>query len=345
MTSIREVAARAGVSVATVSRVLSDSPHPVKISTRDRVLAAAAELDFQPNLLASGLARRRIQAVAVIVHDMMDEYFSEIARGIEDEAYAGGYVTLICNTDRSADKEVHYLRKLRSMQVDAVIFTAGGLRDPNSRAAIETQLSSLRAAGTVVVRLAPHGGGAPDVGFSNEEGLRLAVDHLVELGHTRIGFVRGPEHVVTAAERLDAMRSALGRHQLTLATSDLFEGGFSRDDGEAAADRFVDTECGASAMVCANDQAAIGFMRRLRERGVSVPTDVSVVGFDDIAPCRYVDPPLTTVHVPLHDLGVAGMRVALDLLGGAEDVGPIRVPVALSVRSSTGPIRTHEVHR
>lgn len=345
MTSLRQVAAKAGVSVATVSRVLSDSSHPVKASTRERVLAAAAELDFEPNLLASGLARRRIEAVAVIVHDVMDEFFNEIARGIEDEAYANGYVTLICNTDRSADKEVHYLRKLRSMQVDAVIFTAGGLRAPESRAAVEAQLEHLRSAGTAIVRLAPHGGGQPDVGFSNEKGLRLAVDHLVELGHRRFGFVRGPEHVETAAERLDAMRAALGRHHLGLAASDLFDGGFSRDDGESAADRYVDTGCGATAIVCANDQAAIGFMRRVRERGLAVPEDVSVMGYDDIAPCRYVEPPLTTVRVPLYDLGVAGMRQALELLGGSDDVQPVQLPLSLAVRSSTSTPRDQEVDR
>jgi LacI family transcriptional regulator len=231
------------------------------------------------------------------------------------------------------------------MQVDAVIFTAGGLRDPDSRATVEAQLESLRSTGTAIVRLAPHGGGQPDVGFSNEEGLRLAVDHLVGLGHTRLGFVRGPEHVETAVERLEAMRAALGRHRLALASSDLFDGGFSRDDGECAADRYIDTGCGASAIVCANDQAAIGFMRRLRERGVFVPADVSVMGYDDIAPCRYVDPPLTTVHVPLYDLGVSGMRVALELLGGSDDVEPVRLPLSLSIRSSTSTVRNHEVHR
>ena len=345
MTSIHEVAALAGVSTATVSRVLSDSSHPVKASTRQRVLDAASQLDFQPNRLASGLARRRIQVVAVIVHDMMDEYFSEIARGIEDAAYANGYVTLICNTDRSADKEVHYLRKLRSMRVDAVILTAGGLRDPQSRADIAAQLALLEQSGSMIVHLAPHGDGQPDVGFSNQVGLQLAVDHLVELGHTRIGFLRGPEHIETAEERLAAMHDAMARRGLTLDPSANLVGGFSRDDGERAASAFVAAGCPASAVVCANDQAAIGFLRGLRERGITVPDDVSIVGYDDIAPCHYVEPALTTVHVPLHDLGSFGMRVALELLGGSERQDPIQLPLSLTVRSSTAPAEDREAVR
>lgn len=342
MTSIHEVAALAGVSTATVSRVLTESSHPVKESTRQRVLDAASKLDFQPNALASGLARRRIQAVAVIVHDMMDEYFSEIARGIEDEAYANGYVTLICNTDRSAAKEIHYLRKLRSMRVDAVILTAGGLRDPESQADIATQLELLEQAGSMIVRLAPYGDGRPDVGFSNQIGLRLAVDHLVELGHTRIGFLRGPEHIETAWERLTAMHSAMARHELTLHPAANLVGGFSRADGERAAAVFVEAGCPATAVICANDQAAIGFLRGVRERAITVPDQVSIVGYDDIAPCHYVEPALTTVHVPLHELGTAGMKVALELLGGAPRRDPVELPLTLTVRSSTAPAQDRE---
>lgn len=335
MPSLRDVADLASVSTATASRVLSGSAHPVAESTRQRVLAAAKEIDFEPNMLASGLARSRTQVAAVMVHDMMDEYFSEIARGLEDEAYANGYATLICNTDRDPDKEVLYLRKLRAMHIDAIVFTAGAVTAKAHRVEVDRQLSQIESAGGVIVRLAPHPGGKPDVGYSNRVGLRLAVDHLVQLGHDRLGFLAGPPGITTSTERLAAMRLAMKRHGLVLRHSAIFEGGFSREGGEEAAGRFVDTGLPATAVVAANDHSAIGFLRGLRNRGVCVPADVSVVGYDDIRPCAYVEPPLTTVRVPLYDLGVRGMRLALDLLRGEQRPRPIGLPLELTERAST----------
>jgi LacI family transcriptional regulator len=337
VSSLQDVATLASVSTATVSRVLSGSSHPVAASTRERVLEAAKVLDFEPNMLASGLARSRTQVAAVIVHDVMDEYFSEIARGIEDEAYANGYVTVVCNTDRDPHKEVHYLRKLRALQVDAILFTAGGVRDPGHRAEVDRQLAKVEAAGGVIVRLAPHPGGRPDVGYSNRIGLSLAIDHLVGLGHGTIGFLSGPAGIATSTDRLTAMRHAMKRHGLALADPLIFDGGFSRRGGERAAAEFVDAGLPATAVVAANDQAAIGFMRGLRDRAVNVPGGVSVVGYDDIGSSGFVEPPLTTVHVPLYDLGVRGMRWALQLLRGGAPCKPIELPLELTVRASTAP--------
>jgi LacI family transcriptional regulator len=335
MSSLEDVAALASVSTATVSRVLSRSTHPVAEDTRQRVLAAARSIDFEPNLLASALARNRTQVVAVIVHDVMDEYFSEIARGIEDEAYANGYVTLVCNTDRDPDKEILYLRKLRAMRVDAILFTAGALESQAHGVEVDRQLAQIERAGGVVVWLAPRPSGQPDVGYSNRAGLSLAVDHLVELGHTEIGFLAGPSTITTSIERLSAMRSAMERHQLRLDPASIFDAGFSRAGGVAAAAQFVAAGLPATAVVAANDQAAIGFVSGLRSRSISVPEQVSVVGYDDIQPCAYVEPPLTTVRVPLYDLGGRGIRLALDLLDERPRPEPAVVPLELTIRSST----------
>lgn len=337
MPLLEDVAALAGVSSATASRVLSGSSHPVAEGTRQKVLDATKALDFEPNMLARGLARNRTQTVAVLVHDIMDEYFSEIARGVEDEAYGHGYVALICNTDRDADKERYYLRKLRAMQVDAILFAAGGLSDMTHRRDVARQLTQIEAAGGVIVRLAPHPGGKPDVGYSNRRGYALAIDHLVGLGHRNIGFLAGSPAITTSARRLAAMRLALAGHGIELGRAMIFDGDFSRAGGEKAAARFVEVDCAATAVVCANDQAAIGFVRGLRTLNVVVPDDVSVVGFDDIAPSAYVEPPLTTVHVPLYELGVQGMRLAFDLLAGEVRPKPYEFPLELVVRSTTAP--------
>lgn len=281
-----------------------------------------------------------MRAVAVLVHDMTDEYFSEIARGIEDEAYAHGYVTLICNTDRDPAKEVQYLRKLRSMRVDVVIFAAGEFRDPGHRADITRQLTAIEESGGVVVHLAPVTDGRPDVAFSNATGFRLAVDHLVDLGHVDIAYLTGPRGNATSLERLDAVRTALRRHGIALPFGSVFDANFSRPGGITAANRFLDAGCPATAVVGSNDQSAIGFMQRLRERGVKVPDEVSVVGFDDISSCAFVEPPLTTVHVPLHELGVRGMTAALSMLDGADRTPTRELAVHLITRGSTAPPRS-----
>jgi DNA-binding LacI/PurR family transcriptional regulator len=211
------------------------------------------------------------------------------------------------------------------------------VRDPKGRAEIDRQLGNVAAAGGVIVRLAPYPGGRPDVGYSNRLGLSLAVDHLVDLGHRAIAFLAGPPGIATSVDRLKAMRQAMKRHGLALAGASIFDGGFSRAGGERAAAEFVGAGLPATAIVAANDQAAIGFMRGLRERGVDVPGAVSVVGYDDIGPSALVEPPLTTVHVPLYDLGVRGMRLALHLLDGGSRSTPIELPLELTLRASTAP--------
>lgn len=345
MSSLSDVAVLAGVSVATASRVLASSSHPVAARTRQRVLDAAHALDFEPNLLARGLVSQRTQTVGVLVHDVMDEYFNEIARGIEDEAYTHGYAAFICNSDRDPVKELHYLRKLRAMRVDAILFTAGGINDAEHQHEAQRQLDQIESAGGVIIRLAPHPNHRPDVAYSNPKGLRLAVDHLHELGHRSIGFLSGPPQLATSTERLAAFRRALRHHDLDPNEAPVFDGDFTRRGGEHAALDFVAAGLPATGIVGANDQMAIGFVRGLRNIGVSVPTDMSVVGFDDVAPCSLVEPPLTTVHVPLYELGAQGMRLALHLLAGGPRPRPRNLPLELVVRGTTGPPRDRSRRR
>lgn len=339
MASLADVAALAGVSISTASRVLGSSTHPVAAATRERVEAAARSLDFEPNLLARGLVRQRTQTVGVLVHDVTDEYFNEIARGIEDVAYSHGYAAYICNSDREPAKELHYLRNLRAMRVDAILFTAGGIDDPDYLDDAERQLEQLESNGSVIVRLAPHPRYKPDIGYSNDVGLQLAVDHLYELGHRRIGLLSGPSMLATSTERLAAFHAALDRRGLAADDGVVYDGDFTRTGGEEAARHFVAAGCPSTAVIGSNDQMAIGFVRSLADQGVSVPEDVSVVGFDDVGPCTLLAPPLTTVRVPLYQLGVEGMGLVLELLGGAERPPRRQLPLELIVRGSTAPPR------
>jgi LacI family transcriptional regulator len=343
--SLCDVAGSAGVSLATASRVLSNSPHPVAEATRERVLAAAARLDFVPNLVARNLVARTTSTFGVIVHDMTDEYFAVIARGIEDVAYASGLATLICNTDRQPDKELAYIRKLRSMRVDAIVFTGSGLgsslRADGSGQFLEVldpQLRQFESAGGVVVRLAPAPGWAADVIWPTDEGYVAAVDHLHALGHRRIGFVAGPPLLPSSRDRLAAATEALRAAGLGLEASLVFEGDYTREGGIGAARAVLDLAptLRPTALMTANDQLAIGLLAGLRARGVAVPGEMSVVGFDDVPTCAFVEPALTTIRVPLYDVGALGARMAIDrLTGHARE--QVCLPLELVVRASTAP--------
>lgn len=333
MAHLSDVAERAEVSLATASRVLSESDYPVSDGIRERVLRAAKELDFQPNLIARGLAARRTSTIGLIVHDMADEFFGQIALGVEEVAYANGYSTLICNTDRDPAKELRYIRKLRAMQVDGAIFSGGEMEDPDVSPEIEDQVEQLRSEGRALVRLAPGRRHPADITYSNEEGFRLIVDHLRTLGHRRLVFIGGPANLVTAQERMRAVTECCDGRAIDLI---VIPGDFTRESGRYAGVKIREEAPEATAVIAANDQMAIGALKGLRERSVRVPEQLSVVGFDDIPPCEYVDPPLTTVRVPLRELGRRGMkRLMSELADDPLQEDEETLPISLVVRDST----------
>ncbi len=297
MTSLADVAALAEVSVATASRVLGNSSHPVSALTRTRVLDAARTLDYEFNMLARGLVEKRTRTVGVLVHDILDEYFAQIVRGIEDVAYASGYTTFVCNSDRDADKEIAYVRKLRSMCVDALMFTAGGLDDRMHRRRLGLQLRKIEEAGRAVVYLAPQGSQRPHVYFSTQDAVSMVVKHLAGLGHRRLLYVAGDPRVATTHERTDAVLAAA--QQLHLPRPLVVNADFSRAGGRAIADdAAAHVRDGVTAVMAANDQTAVGLLDGLTDRGVAEPDDVSLTGFGDISVCSYVRPALTTVRLP-----------------------------------------------
>jgi LacI family transcriptional regulator len=335
VTSLADVAALAGVSVATASRVMGNSSHPVSPEMRERVLEAARSLDYEYNMLARGLVANRSRTVGVVLHDILDEYFAQIVRGIEDVAYAAGYTTLVCNSDRDPEKELNYVRKLRSMCVDALMFTAGGLRDREHQRRLAVQTSKIEAAGRVVVHLAPHPTRKPTVYYATAEAIDGLVGHLQDLGHRRFLYVAGATNIVTSHERVKAVLAsadARGMERPKVVHAD-----FSREGGlRAAAAAAEHVRSGATAVMAANDQTALGLLEGLRAEGVRVPDDVSLAGFGDISACRDVRPALTTVRLPLYDIGAQGMRYALHVLDGGRPQRHKSLPTELVVRQSTG---------
>lgn len=344
MTSITEVARLAGVSIATASRVVAASDYPVSPATRDRVLAAARALDYVPNALARGLLKSQIPLVGVIVHDITDPYFSEIVRGVEDAAAPAGYLVIACSSERLPEREESYVRMLRSMRVAALIFASSGIDDAALNESLDRQVKGIRGYGGAVVHLSPHAGGEPEVGVDSEAGIAAMMAALTRLGHRQIAFLAGPTLLYVARERLQGYHRGLSEAGIAFDERFIVHGSFDGDGGALAVDALLAGEAPFTAICCANDQLALGAMRRLSELGISVPEQVSVAGFDDIAIAAMTAPRLSSVRLPLRQLGRRGFEHAISQLAG-ETPTHDQLPTEVVLRESTAPPPASPVSR
>jgi LacI family transcriptional regulator len=334
MSSITEVARLAGVSTATASRVVSEADYPVSAATRERVLEAARTLDYVPNALARGLLKSRVPVVAVIVHDITDPYFAEIVRGVEDAAALAGFLVITCSSERDPDRERGYVRLLRSMRAAAVVFAGSGLDDPGLNEEIDRHLAAMRSDGAAVVHLSPHAGGEPDVGVDNVAGIASIVAALVGLGHRRIAFLAGPSSLFVARDRLDGYHRGLATAGIDADVALVVHTSFDRVGGALGVDTLLTGAHPFTAIACANDLLALGALERLAALGIDVPGEVSVAGFDDISVASLTAPALSTVRLPLRELGRLGYAHADRALAG-EPCSPELLPTELVLRGST----------
>ena len=334
MASITDVARLAGVSPATASRVVSAAPYAVSAATRARVLDAARTLDYVPNALARGLLKSYIPVVGVVVHDITDPYFSEIVRGVEDAAALGGYLVITCSSDRIAERENSYVRLLRSMRAATLIFAGSGLDDPALNEEMRKHVAAMRGYGAAVVHLSPHAFGEADVGVDNVDGIASMVAELVRLGHRHIAFLAGPTWLYVARRRLDGYRRGLAQAGLPFDERLVVSTAFDRDGGALAVDTLLAGAAPFTAVCSANDLLALGALQRLAELGIAVPSDVSVAGFDDIQTAAIASPGLSTVRLPLQEIGRRGFGFAERLLAGDRPDSEV-LPTEVVMRDST----------
>lgn len=336
--TIYQVADAAKVSIASVSRVLGDKPG-VSAATRARIKAAMRALHYVPSGAAQGLASSSSGTLGLVFPDLDDPsmgnghetllYFDEVIRGAEREAKGSGFSVLIVSTNGPAG-----LEPARSIggKVDGLVVLARSLREQDIRSLAESVPVVVLAAGRRIK-------GTDHVVVDNHDGMACALRHLVEgHGYTDIGFVAGPAHSPDAQGRLRGFRAGLARFGLAGQTTPIASGDFTEAGGRRAARALLASGCLPRAIVCANDQMAIGAMATLQDAGVSLPDQVAVVGFDDIPLGRYIRPSLTTVRQPMRQLGAACVDILLERLGGAPlRKAPMVLAVDLTIRDSCGP--------
>jgi LacI family transcriptional regulator len=328
MITIKDVARAAGVSVATVSRVQNGSAL-VKEATRRRVGEVAQRMGYTPNVAARSLITSRTNTLGVLLPDLYGEFFSEVIRGIDQAAQRHGHHLLVSSShdDRSAVETA--LRAMRG-RVDGLIVMWPDLD--------EAGVPNLPAGFPVVLLNAPLGPNGFDViTVANYDGAYAMVDHLLDLGHRRIAIIKGIEGNADAAERLRGYRGALASAGLAASAIEV-AGQFTEASGFHAANELLRREIRPSAIFAANDAMAIGALSALRQAGLQVPRDVGLAGFDDIPMARYLDPPLSTVHV---DISALGEHATLRLLAAVRDKDKHRpraetLPTTLVLRRSCG---------
>jgi LacI family transcriptional regulator len=328
--TIRDVAREAGVSIATVSRVFNSSDR-VSEDARSRVRAASSKLDYWPNVAAQSLTTSRTHALGVLLPDLYGEFFSEVIRGIDQAARREKYQILLSSSHADTHDLLSAARSMRG-RVDGLVAMAP---DKGSAAAIDQIAKSFP-----VVLLNPRfqAKGCGMVSIANLDGAYAMVDHLVRLGHSEIAMIKGPKGNVDAEERLRGYRKALRDAGLEPRPALEIQGDFTESSGYQAAAEILQSSPRPTAVFAANDYTAIGLLSALHAAGIDVPQEMAVAGFDDIAISRYVNPPLTTVHVDAFELGQRAIRLWISTLHSASPASRSHevLPTTLVVRNSCG---------
>jgi LacI family transcriptional regulator len=329
MATIREVAESAGVSYATVSHVINNT-RLVSPETRQRVLTAMEALNYRPNALARSLRQGKTNTLGLVLPDSANPFFAEISRGIEDEAFKKGYSVFLCNTELDTQRELFYVDVLSKKQVDGIIFVAAG-DQPDS-------LEYLRQRNMPVVMI--------DRDLPNVEvdavltdhslGGYLATRHLLELGHTRIACIAGPSSITPSAERITGYRRALEEAGLPCDETLILRGDYHAQSGMEITHTILQMDPRPTAIFALNDLMALGALRAAAEEGCSVPSDLAVVGYDDLELAHFTNPPLTTIAQPKKEIGAQAIHLLVDRMSH-KNRPPMRVvlPPELIVRRST----------
>jgi LacI family transcriptional regulator len=335
--TIHDVAKRAGVSVATVSRVISGRGY-VSPASRQQVLAAADELAYVPNGMARGLKTQRSGLIALLVPEIVNSFYTTISRGVEDVANANGLQVILGNTDESVAKETAYVELMVSTRVEGVIVAPAGRSAKSLKPLLAT------AVPTVLVDRSLKDFPADVVRGDGLGGAQTLTQHLLRLGHQRIALINGHLHTSVARDREAGYRKALSDAGLEIDGSLISSGTWFIDDAEERAAAILATPNPPTAIVATNNFMAIGALRALRKRGLSSPTDVALVSFDDIEDAAEIDPFLTALSQPAYTMGTLAMQLLLERINGTFRGTPREIilsPQLLVRRSCGGPKEAH----
>ena len=309
--TIKDIAKLANVSITTVSRVINNKSEGVSEETRNRILQLVKELGYQPNAIARGLVTKKTKTIGLIIPDISNPFFPDLARGVEDSAHIYGYNVFLCNTDDNLEKESEYINALKEKYVDGIIFTSSSI--PKHEHIMELVKSGIPI---VIMDRRVDSEDIYGVFLDNYEGGYIATKHLIDLGHKKIGCITGPLYTKSAKERLEGYKKALVENGMDVDERLIFEGDYKINSGIIGTEKLLGNNENVTAIFACNDLMAYGAYKTIRSYGYKIPDDISIVGFDDIQLSQILEPQLTTIKQPAYDMGLTAARMLIKLVEG-----------------------------
>lgn len=306
MTTIKEIAELANVSSATVSKVINGKDKYIGDDTRQRILEIVEREGYIPNGIAKSLKMKRTKTIGIIMPDVMNLFFSEVARGAEDAAERKGYSVILCNSDNNEVKEAKYLNILQEKMVDGIIMTAS---ETGATESIEKSKTPM----VLVDRDLDLDKPIRHITVDNVEGTYNATTYLIEKGCKNIGFISSEEVNKLSKERLKGYKKALKENEVEISEKKIYLENFDVESGYRGVNTLL-KQTSIDSICCGNDLIAIGAIRALKEKKIRVPENVKIIGFDDISISQYIDPPLTTIKQPIYQLGEESVKMLLSII-------------------------------
>jgi LacI family transcriptional regulator len=326
--TIKDVADMAGVSPATASRVLSGNP-ATSPESREKVIAAASRLEFHPNAQARALRSTRTNVIGLLMSDVRNPFFADLAHAAEQSALAEGFVTLLGNANESAVQQDRYLDTFISQRVDGVIAAPQGTGSSSLRALLAREVP------TVFVDRTVDGIDVPSVTTDSDNGIRQAVEHLAQQGHTRVGYIAGPQTTSTGRDRLRSYAKAAQDYGISTDPALTYFGDFQSRSGSAAAHHLLSLAQPPTALLAADSPMAVGALATLNRKGIRIGRDMALIAFDDIEWFSLLDPPLTVISHDVEAMGRIAVELLLDLINGGQPASVV-LPSELIIRASSG---------
>jgi LacI family transcriptional regulator len=334
--TIKDIAEKVNLSVTTVSLVLNNKAHQIPDKTKNLVLKTAKELNYHPNQLAVGLITKKTKTIGLLLPDIRNDFFSSLAKGIEDEARAHGWTIILCNTGDDHERELEYIDLLFSKKVDGILYCMSINTKEDNFMEIKNLLDNYSMPYLLVDRFFKSTQVSTII-LDHYKGGYLATKHLLDLGHRSIACITGPSHAEESNQRLEGYKKALIEANIQYDPTLIIEGNYHIESGFSALKKLPADQY--SAIFSFNDMMAIGIYKAMKAKGIRIPQDISIIGYDDILYSQILETPLTTIHQPVTRLGYSAVKELIDHLDNQRPLKSIKVSSpSLIVRKSTSKI-------
>jgi len=330
--SMLRVSELAGVSTATVSRALK-KPEMVSLDTRERILIAVNKLGYRPNMLARSFYSGKTETILVIVTGLTNPFFTEIVKGIEEVAQQLGYSVLLGDTEDDLNRELVYAEMVLNNRADGLIQLGHAFPFAEKDAELARKVPIVSVCDAIDGEYK-----FPYVTIDNIAASRDVASHLLSLGHTKIGAISGQQNSKFTSERLGGLKRVLQENGIEFNDEWYITGSYSKQSGQESAEKLLQLEDLPTAIFCFSDEIAIGAIKAIKNKGLKVPEDISIVGFDNIDICEFIDPPITTIEQPATEMGRKAMHVLYKMMteNKVDHIAEYK-PYKLVIRGSTGP--------